>query len=49
MCQGVYREVFPYRWRGDLRASVKGEVDGGEAYCQVHGRILSPEGGEGGE
>jgi len=28
---------------------VEGEVDGGEAYCQVPGRVLGPEGGEGGE
>jgi len=49
MCLGVHREVFPYRWRGDLCVLAEGEVDGGEAYCQVPGRVLGPEGGEGGE
>jgi len=49
MCQGVYGKVRPYRWRGDLCAQAEGEVDGGEAYCQVPGRGLGPEGGEGGE
>jgi len=49
MCQGVYREVFSYRWRGALCAPVEGEVDGGEAYCQVPGRVVGPEGAEGGE
>jgi len=49
MCQGVNGEVFPYRWRGDLRAPAEGEVDGGEAYCEVPGRVLGPKGREGGE
>ena len=49
MCQGVNRKVFPYRWGGDLCAPVEGEVDGGAAYCQVPGRVLGPEGGQGGE
>jgi len=49
MCQGVYRKVFSYRWRGDLCAPAEGEIDGGEAYCQVLGRVLGPQGGEGGE
>ena len=49
MCQGVYREVFPYRRRGDLCAPVAGEVDGGEANSEVPGRVLGPEGGDGGE
>ena len=33
MCQGVYREMFPYRWRGGLCVPTEGEVDGGVAYC----------------
>ena len=49
MCQGVHRKVFPYRWRGDLCAPAEGEGDGGETYSQVPGRVLGPEGGEGGE
>ena len=42
MCQGVHREVFPYWWRGDPCAPAEGKVDGGEAYCQVPGRVLGP-------
>ena len=34
MCQGVHREVFPYRWRGDLCVPAEGEVDRGEAYLR---------------
>ena len=49
MCQGVYREVFPYRRRGNFCAPAEGEIDGGEAYCQVPGGVLGPEGGEGGK
>jgi len=49
MCQGIHRKVFPYRWRGDLCAPAEGEVYGGEAHCQVPGRVLGPKGGEGGE
>ena len=49
MCQGVMGEVLPYRWRVDLCAPAEEEVDGGEAYCEMSGRVLSPEGGEGGE
>jgi len=49
MCQGVNGEVLPYQWRGDLHAPAEGEVDGGEAYCKVPGRVLGPKGGEGGE
>jgi len=49
MCHGVNGEVLPYRWSGDLRAPAEGEVDGGEAYCKVPGRVLGPKGGEGGE
>ena len=49
MCQGVHRKVFPYRWRGDLCAPAEEEVDGGEADFKVPGRVLGPEGGEGGE
>jgi len=49
MCQGVHGEVFSYRRRGDLCAPAEGEVDGGEAYCQVPGGVLGSEGGEGGE
>jgi len=49
MPHGVHRKVLPYQWRGDLRAPTEGEVDRGEAYCQVPGRVLCPEGGEGGE
>jgi len=35
--QGLNREVFSYRWSGDLRLPVKGEVDQGEAFCKVPG------------
>jgi len=49
MCQGVNGKVFPYWWRGDLRAPAKGEVDEGEVYSEVPGGVLGPEGGEGGE
>jgi len=41
--------VFPYWRRGDLGGPVEGEVDGGEAYCEVPGGVLGSEGGEGGE
>jgi len=41
--------VFPYWRRGDLRAPAKGEVDGGETYCEMPGGIPGSEGGEGGE
>jgi len=47
MCQGIIGEVFPYRWSGDLCAPAEGEVDRGEAYCKVPGRVLGPKGGEG--
>jgi len=49
MCQGVNRKGFPYWWRGDLCAPADGEGDGGEAYCEVPGRVLGAKGGEGGE
>jgi len=49
MCKGVNREVFAYRRRRDPSAPVEGEIDGGEAFSQVAGRVLGPEGGEGGE
>ena len=49
MYQGVHREVFPYRWRGDFCAPAEGEVDGGDAYRQLPRRVLGPEGGNGGE
>jgi len=49
MCQGVNGEVVPYRWRRDLRAPAEGEVDRGEVYCGVPGRVLGPKGREGGE
>jgi len=49
MCQGVHRKIFPYGWRGDLCAPAEGEVDGGQAYSQVAGGVVGPEGGEGGE
>jgi len=49
VCQGVNRQVFSYWRRGDLRAPAEGEVNGGEAYSKVPGRVLGPEGGEGGE
>jgi len=48
VCQGVNGEVLPYWWRGDLCAPAKGEVDGGEAYCEVSGGVQGSEGGEGG-
>ena len=34
---------------GDPRAPAEGEVNGGEAYRKVPGRVLGSEGGEGGE
>jgi len=43
VCQGVHRKVFPYRRGGDLRAPAEGEVDGGEAYCEVPGCVLGSE------
>jgi len=49
VCQLVKGKVLPYRWRGDLRAPAKREVNGGEAYCEVPGGILGSEGGEGRE
>jgi len=49
VCQGVNGKVFPYWWSGDLRAPAEGEVDRGEAYCEVSGGVLGSEGGEGGE
>jgi len=49
VCQGVNGKVLPYRRRGELRAPAQGEVNGGEAYCEVPGGILGSEGGEGGE
>jgi len=41
--------VFPYRRREDLGAPTEGEVNGGEAYGKVPGRVLGPKGREGGE
>jgi len=49
VCQGVNGKVFPYWWSGDLCAPAKGEVDRGEAYCEMPGGVLGSEGGEGGE
>jgi len=49
VCQGVDREVFPYRRGGDLRVPAKGEVNGGEAHCKVPGGVMGPKGGQGGE
>jgi len=49
VCQGVNGEMFSRWWGGDPRAPAEGEVDGGEAYCEVPGRVLGSEGGEGGE
>jgi len=47
--EGVNRKVLPQWWGGGFRPPVKGEVDRGEAYCEVPGRVLGPGGGEGGE
>ena len=41
--------MFSYWRRGDSRAPVEGEVDGGEASSEVPGGVLCSEGGEGGE
>jgi len=49
VCQGVDWEVFPQWRRGDFRPPAKGEVNGGEAFREVPGRILGSEGGEVGE
>jgi len=49
VAQGVNREVFSYRWRGDFRPRIKREVHRGEAFCEVPGRVLGSEGGQGGE
>ena len=49
MSECVNRKVFPHGWGGNLGAPVKGEVNGGEASCKVSGRVLSSEGGKGGE
>ena len=49
VCQGVDEAVFSYWWRGDPRAPIEREVDRGEDYGKGSGRILGPEGGEGGE
>jgi len=49
VCQGVNGEMV-FRWGvGDPRAPAESEVDGGEAYRNVPGRVLGSEGGEGGE
>jgi len=47
--EGVDREVLPHRWGRDLGAPIEGEVDGGEAFREVPGRVLGSEGGERGE
>ena len=47
--QGVDREVFPNWGRGDVWPPAEGEVDRGEAYHKVPGRILGPEGRVGGD
>jgi len=41
--------MFPYWQGGDFRAPVKGEVYGGEAYCEMPGGISGSEGGQGWE
>ena len=49
VCQGVDGEMLS-RWGvGDSRAPAEGEVNGGEAYRMVPGRVLGSEGGERGE
>jgi len=47
--EGVDRKVFPQGWGRDLAAPIEGEVDGGEAFREVPGRVLGPKGGERGE
>ena len=47
--QGVNGEVFPYWRREDLRGPIEGEVNGGEGYREMPGRVLGSKGGEGGE
>jgi len=49
VCHGVDGEVFSYWRRGNLRLPIKGEVNRGEAFRKVPGRVLGLEGGEGGE
>jgi len=47
--EGVDRKVSPLGGGGNLPSPVEGEVHGGEAYPEMSGRVLGPEGGEGGE
>ena len=42
-------EVFSQLGGGGLRPPVEGEVQRGEAFREVPGRVLGSEGGEGGE
>jgi len=47
--EGVDRKVLPLGGGSNLRLPVEGEVHRGEAYREMSGRVLGPEGGEGGE
>ena len=47
--QGVNWEVFSQRGGGAFPSPVKGEIHRGKALCEVPGRVLGPQGGEGGE
>jgi len=47
--EGVDQEVLSPGRGGSFCLPVKGEVYRGEAFRKVPGRILGPEGGEGGE
>jgi len=49
VCEGVNREVFSQGRGGDLCQPVQGEVDRGEAFRMMSGRVLGPKGREGGE
>ena len=49
MGEGVDWELLSQGWGGNFRPPVEGEVNRGEAFRQVPGRVLGPEGGEGGE